>query len=512
MPPQYPACAHNFYAGHISGFEVTVSFSGFRVILQTKVILPDKWKAMAAFVWHRSSCAGLSFRATRVSALLRPLSSSSAASQSQTSPASSKLSPRTLLLDDAIEHALPPWSSPDLYQAIVPVHHLVDKEDQQVLSTLEKICGIPRVCLEMQISNIQSCHLKEWRQYSRGEDLFISGLGSFDIEETYRNWVASRKADFWYRMVDFYITAVNLKKISKEIGAKASGMKKGDLIHRLLVHESFDAPARLLEIARTTGLKQSLMDQDRERGCDCLDIIRRDINRGICAGTTGESPYWFPHPTSLRIQAYFPTANTHEWKQIERILQSPKDSPPRQHLIKYDTEWLKNLGSIDELEYNEAWPEHWESLNVRQLVHYIRDRAIQAQLNHKALVRYDHLLQLSDSGKCRVLRTSHAIAAVGIALKNCAARYADKVNSGKCLLVAYYEDSDTNKPYALGMYTFDQPLNMINGKIPSGKWTQIYLSCNQKAPKKVHDEYDRYTAIIRSWLAEYSQTLKDENQ
>ena len=342
-----------------SGFKTT---SGFRAILQTKDNkLKNKshltmygrqiWISMATFVWHGSSCGGLSFRSTSAFQLSQ-LPGISA--RLHTPRTSSKLSVR-ISLDDAIENALPPWSSSELYQTIVPVHHLVDKEDQQVLSTLEKICGIPRVCLEMQICNIKSRHLKEWRQYSRGKDLFISGLGSFDIEETYRNWVASRKADFWYRMVNFYTTVADLKKISKEIGAKASGMKKGDLINFLLAHESFDAPARLLEIARTTGLKQSLLDQDRERGCDCLDIIRRDINRGICAGTTGESPYWFPHPTSLRIQAYFPTANTHEWKQIERILQSPEDSPPRQHLIKYYTEWLKNLGSIDELEYNEAW-------------------------------------------------------------------------------------------------------------------------------------------------------------
>ena len=254
--------------------------------------------------------------------------------------------------------------------------------------------------------------------------------------------------------------------------------------------------------------------------------ILPDINRGVYPDSFGESRYWFPLPSSLQRQAYFPTANTNEWHHIERILQSPKDSPPRQHLIKYYTEWSENLGSIDELgsylgsidelEYNEAWPEDWESLNVRQLVNYIRDRAIQAQLKHKALVRYDYLLQLSDSGKCRVLRTSHAIAAAGIALKNCAAVYTRKVNSGKCLLVAYYEESDTNKPYALGMYTFGHSVfshPVSEGKIPSGEWTQIYLSCNQKAPKKVHDEYDRYSATsIRSWLAEYSQKLNEERK
>ena len=399
----------------------------------------------------------------------------------------------------------------------MPTHHLLGKEDQQVLSTLEKICGIPRVCLEMQISNIHSRHLEEWRPYSRGADLFISGLGSFDIEGTYRNWVASRELDFWVTMFDFYTYDVDLIKICLAIYGDGSRGKKKDRIRRLLAHESFDAPARLLKIARKSVLrKQRVISQDLERGYDCIDIIRRDINRGICVGTTGESPYWFPLPSSLQRQAYFPTANTNEWRIIEIILQQPKEDPRRQHLIKYYTEWIKNLGSVDELlraynpNYNNAWPEHWESMNVPQLVNYIRDRVIQVQLNQKGLVTYDHLRELSDSDKCRVLRTSRAIVDVAKALKNCAAMYADNVNSGKCLLVAYYEESDTSKPYALGMYTFGH--SVLDGKIPSGEWTQIYLSCNQKAPKTVHDEYDRYTPTIRSWLAAYSKKVKEERK
>ena len=144
----------------------------------------------------------------------------------------------------------------------MPDHHLLGKEDQQVLSTLEKICGIPRVCLEMQISNIRSRHLKEWRQYSRGRDLFISGLGSFDIEETYRNWVANRKMD--------------LMRISEEIGAKAHESFDDVLDQDLeLAHESFDDVIdQDLEF-----VFDDVIDQDLELVYERLDIIRRDISR-----------------------------------------------------------------------------------------------------------------------------------------------------------------------------------------------------------------------------------------
>ena len=135
--------------------------SGFRAILQTKDNkLKNKshltmygrqiWISMATFVWHGSSCGGLSFRSTSAFQLSQ-LPGISA--RLHTPRTSSKLSVR-ISLDDAIENALPPWSSSELYQTIVPVHHLVDKEDQQVLSTLEKICGIPRVLKRVCIHKI----------------------------------------------------------------------------------------------------------------------------------------------------------------------------------------------------------------------------------------------------------------------------------------------------------------------------------------------------------------------
>jgi len=77
--------------------------------------------------------------------------------------------------------------------------------------------------------------------------------------------------------------------------------------------------------------------------------------------------------------------------------------------------------------------------------------------------------------------------------------YTNSVRLEKCILVTYQKDEDASKPYALGgMLTFD-----VNSKTIESQWAQVFLSCNQKPPDSVVDEYKKYASAVKKWFNEH---------
>ena len=378
--------------------------------------------------------------------------------------------------------------------------------------------------------------LMPWKSIKRGKDLFITRMGTFDINKAYQCTVEKRSHNFERQFID---------KANKCSFFDASAQIEGEV---------GDAKQRQIVLERTGhGDKKESM----------LRFRLGSHSSSWWQGTYIYRPYWLIFPLELQCGGYFGLSagdfqpddeddylyfsdnprpdvyvlsgmdmtincwdsrgrfsSVHE--AIGFLLSQSEEYPQRQYLTKYYQDYFKQprwQGYLDELlqcgsrhpddgqvylvpeqdlilnVYRKAWPLNQSANEVGpppQL--FNRIRKFRDEWNEQKLlaenVVYEHLNDLEDwetNGiRLVVLRSKYEIYEVGKELRNCALDYASFVAGKRGVLIkAVREDG---RAVALGLFD-----------LKAFVYSQIYGPRNEPVDEKTFEAYLSYITIIRKW-------------
>jgi len=244
--------------------------------------------------------------------------------------------------------------------------------------------------------------LLSWKGVKRGADLFIKGLGKFNIVQTYQQLREKKQASF-----------------------------------------------------RKTILYNLGIDDDSE-GVDVVDeILRADLDKiEFVIQKAMENLSWFVSVPELQGQAYFAV----HWQSIDEetrdalayLLGLPEDNPMRQHLLTNYHRW-RNVGRIESIVIlakhaklrSDGKKYCWYHTAPNETPFRLA-RKLKAMQNAKEYFedRFAYLDKLPDKGRICVLRSRLDVRVAGEDLHNCAKDYIDGiVKKSRVLLVLMREKS-----------------------------------------------------------------------
>ena len=254
--------------------------------------------------------------------------------------------------------------------------------------------------------------LLTWVAVKRGRDLFIRGLGGFDIKHVLDHTMLLRRS------------------FMEQVARRADyGLSAG--------------PA--------TGTSYAFSFRTPSRRLLQLSAFARWHPAG-----------WLPSPAELQAYAYFDALRGSPTKlqRVMKILSLPEGNVVRAHLIRHRCWWndLEHANALDELDMTHRvgqrpplWPEGGEGLHPRRLLQVLRRAR-----SFGPHVRFDFLKDLidgaveADGQQLRVLRDSDSVRDVAERLRNCAPYYIGRCARGAYILVALFDAR--GRPKALGGY------------------------------------------------------------
>ena len=370
----------------------------------------------------------------------------------------------------------------------------------------------------------QECidNLLPWKSIKRGKDLFISKMGTFDINEAYRGIMAEKQNELDDRFVCIADSSYADKHWTRMEG------ELGIAMQRQLVLES-----RWFDWRRC-------FDNKEEKLRFRLGAVQY---RGY--HIDGSLPYWLVSPLELQCVGYFEegynSGGYSDWAEDhdgylgytwngrlsssskERLLLSQSEEyPQRQYLTKYYQGYFKLSrwhGYLDELIrcgsrypedrqymaapqpdriqniYQIAWPldqganEVGPPPQLFERIYRLRREWIQKKnLGENEVYEHLHALKgLEINGiKLVVLRSKYDIYEVGKELRNCAFDYAPFVASKVGVLIK--TEREDGRTVALGLFNLRR-----------NDYDQIYGLRNEPVDEIIRDTYQSYMPIIREW-------------
>ena len=409
----------------------------------------------------------------------------------------------------------------------------------RMLLDLFQIAGIPidvRTPIDTQGLALVRNRLLEWVTTKRGSDLFIPGLGGFDIKQVYRDDMLARRAF---------------------MDAAARAADEG-----LLLYDWSEVVGRLFQPNRVAF----------------NDLAFAQENVQISAAARYHLLGWVPSPAELQATAYFPALRV-DWlrhQKVASILALPDTNPLRMHLIRHRDWWndlnhidaldeidlvmepsvspmegfgydttkrlaeagvfgLRALAQLDRQQRRALLPELREMspAQLRHLVEHARrvvprlplrwpdggegmgpdallDRMCPPTASGRGYdpgIGFDHLDQLPDGAMdhdghvLRVLRDPKTAVDVGEWLDNCAADYTDACQGGRYILVALCDEG--GDPYALGGYRYAE----------GAGWTVDRVVGRGNAPPgpNVRQKFGEFVPVIRRWARDRRRTAENES-
>jgi len=433
--------------------------------------------------------------------------------------------------------------------AMVPLTDVLDDEDCIAAMTgLENVIGIPardvKRFFDYAPTSYEARHWKNilltWKDIQKGNDVFLHGLGSFDIMSVYEQEISMRRRSFSRDILNLFKADFLRKAHGKIANARSNSKFSLEKIkHDLSETEDLDLFGLVSLASETDGFKtRGLCDSDppfppfidwsrvhgfqhyrdyfRRRLCKrklwkCLhsgaEKVPEDANAQGRHQTyhISSRPFWLVPVGAIQPQGHFKAVLQHVGdinsisiaQDLTFVLSQEEDRAQRKHLIEHYGFWnnADNLGFFDEIaniarmeisdpEY--LWPEDWESMCPRQLLAFLRDKHT---IKGPDFV-YHHLESLSDTDGLVVLRSRHQIIDAGYRLGNCAAGYASKVQRKQCVLVLL--NDATGKAVALG----EHPLR---GSWTETGWISILEKHNRVPSKATLDKFYAYSRVLRRW-------------
>jgi len=418
---------------------------------------------------------------------------------------------------------------------------------QSSLQGLQKVVGIPADLAKQLLRQFENCddseswddwkrRLLTWEKVRRGKDVFLPGVGNFNIPKIYEKRARQLYNQFAEDVL-FAAYAAPLKKSYKATRRKilntpAPRSEKIDAIRDWLVScpeadliaifgsnvDDLDAilkkhifclrqtpPFPLFVHYSKIGIFEYKKTLDREHFLKCLYSGAHTsvtLDTSTFRETITTTPFWLVPVHELQALGHFskaldgnPYEETRLYLHLCHILKSPDDDPFKQHLIRHSDYWNDpdNIGSIDELTGYEScdWPDGRDDMEPRQLLNCLREAEELRALGPN--VEYEYLKDLPDKGSLRVLRSSHQVALVASKLKNCASVFAGSVERKELVLVVLEDTS--GKPIALGSLRIPP----IGRTLSEFAWEEIREASNRRPSDETRKEFYEYSGTLLEW-------------
>lgn len=286
--------------------------------------------------------------------------------------------------------------------------------------------------------------LLQWGDITRGEDLFVSGLGGFDI---------------------------------------TAAVAKQSTLLQLFDDES---EAGMYGYLYSLGWNGFVAELIRPASLQARGYFR--------CGEYPFSPRWeisiySDDGTDIRpIEWSDPHSQIVVYDLASFLLQQPETNKPRQHFIRFARFWYNNPALLHELipcaiaENNERWPTGGEAMRPTVLLRQIRD--LERQRLAGPNIAFTHLDVIEDGCvhdnglQLQILRSSHEVIRVARDLNNCAAYLVEAIARKRYVLIALV-DTRSGRPVALGGWDLDMNFKMDevvekNNQAPSDETLDIY--------------------------------------
>jgi len=296
--------------------------------------------------------------------------------------------------------------------------------------------------------------LLSWKGVKRGRDLFIKGLGKFNIMETYQQVRKKKRAEF-----------------------------------RMSLREALDIEDR------------KGMDLEMEFGRASKD------RQQVAMRHATENLSWFASVGELRAQAYFGGSlqndNEETFHALQYLLGCPADNPMRQHLLRHYHKWCEaeQIGRVVTLAKNArllqdeeryCWYDDSASdAPPQKLV----DELIAMEENEEyygMVFKFAHLDKLPDKGRIRVLRSRREVRQAARDLHNCAVQYISDILNKKEILLVMDKEGKPGKPEAMAS------ISSRNNALAS-RFDSIVLSNNLSPSQGITDEFNEYMPVLKDW-------------
>jgi len=393
-------------------------------------------------------------------------------------------------------------SFPDEFRPDNDFDQQMDHADvQSALITFESVTGVKRedACEMLQYAPNESFlegwidRLLTWKDIHRGKDLFLPGLGSFNVTECFQEQAFAKRKTLALDFFELFRAKFLRKQWTKLQQIPASTLLNEELQEALASCPDLDL-ADMLQASTNTRKKIFPLNEDRVwraifSGCAWNDSIEWSDTPDEIVDVDG-NPFWLPTVGDLRTRAYFAEAiaSGEEFEDgllahyLQELLSRPTTSLQRQHLVRYHDYW-NNPDSIRHAMAEDLFDhDGWDKLggNLPPPKQLWKELGLVAGC-------FSHLENLPDHGRLHVLRNKFQIINAGKKLHNCLRHdscYVERVEQKDILLVCMNDDN--GKPIAVGEY----PLRT--------RWTQMEeISCESPSEntKSAFSEYERSFAV-----------------
>ena len=401
----------------------------------------------------------------------------------------------------------------------------------QAAHAVEKVLGIPQdFVLDMMRyapTPSERCLWKDklltWKEIESGRDIPLPGCATFLTSEVYRKLVHERQR-VWAAQLIRTVKVSRLQKAGMYLGMKR-GLTLDQMIEFLCNSEQLDI-ARILAYAdRKTGFTSTQFLHGKQEGLpetlafplfiDVHDSGLRTLNMRklrLCSWSGGCSgaPFWLPSVPSLQARGHFSqtlqSLSSYNadltLMSLEVILSQGMGGPQFDHVVR-NFDWWKspnNIGAINEISAAASdrktnsddyyWPEHAASMNPKELLDDLRERERLVSLSSGPDHPFDHLLDLEDSDKIHVLRSSHQVRNAAVEMRICAASYVDRILKHECVLFVFVDSA--GKLLAMA----EHPLL---ARWPEGGWSEMFGPAKRRPTPEIVEAFRRYERAFRNW-------------
>jgi len=374
-------------------------------------------------------------------------------------------------------------SFPDEYRKNYDLDQRLEHPDVQLaLGNFERVTGITGNDARemMQYAAYLKAwinRLLTWKEIHRGEDLFLPGLGGFNVTECFQEQALAKRRKWAFEFVCLFKASFLRPHRRKLQQVPASSGSIEEVQEALASYPDLDL-ADMLQASKKERKKNFRFREDR---------AWQYVFSGANNRTT---PFWLPTVGDLRTQAYFAdTISSGNKRQdgrlahyLQKLLSRPKSNPQQQHLVRYHDHW-NNPNNIQHAMAEKLFEQDgWDKLGgnlppPKQL--------------WKAL-GLAHLANLPDHGRLRVLRNRSQIVNAGEKLHNClrhSSHYVHAVEQKQILLVCM--DDDNGKPIAVGQYN-----------LHTSWWTEIKGKNNDLPTENMKSAFKEFERrIILPWMS-----------
>ena len=385
--------------------------------------------------------------------------------------------------------------------------------------------------------------LSQWNKFPRGSDVFIKGLGTFDLGRACGDLLELRWDGTEHPYVDDHIPMPTECDVKSVMLGRVKPIRLRSACQCQVVKFpgayglNKDATLALAFLTDPDDMIDFLLylDFDVDEFYHSLDeadfVLDNEYDLELSTMSIFHIFFWIVSPIELALFGHYretfrglPSAAALDTlDHFVRIFE--RDGPGRDHLIRYADWWRDpgHIARIDELDRYDEYvlsgeddmSEAWKSLHPEILLGRIRsfyqaitrarfhDSADSATASHAS---YDWLQTLEDEPPLKVIRNEYQLEECAKDLSNCARIYSTQIASGKCILVSLEKEDETGRRKSVALGAYRRGIG----------WVQRYGYENAQLSEDILALFTEYGPKIEAWwqnlIAEQEKKQKKTRQ